>query len=165
MANYIKILLVIFSILGCNQNKSTSEKINFKEPENNIKKIEITEFDSSPKDYNLFKYKCVLIERNSASFIEYTYQKGKLKNKEIIKSLSNLENVSKLFDNIPNPYLIEDKTFGNPNAVDDGGISVLVFLKNDKTIKWTLSYNDQVLPKEIKMLILEYKKIKVKLNV
>jgi hypothetical protein len=164
MRNYIKILLIAFTILSCNKSNNTSHLIDSIKSENDIKKIEITEFDSTPKDYTLFKYNCISMGRNNADYIEYTYQNGELKNKEIIKSQKGLDNNSKVFDNIPNEYLSKNETFGNPNAADDGGLSMLVFLKNNKTITWTLSYNDKSFPKEIKLLFLEYKKIKSRLN-
>ena len=160
MRNIASLIIVLIAFLSCNQSKNTSQLSSNLIPENNIKKIEISEFNSSPKDYNLLKYKCISIEIIDSKYIEYTYKKGVLKNKKIIKTLNNTRDTSKIFDNIPAKYLNKNLTFGNPNAVDDGGINALVFLNNNKTITWTLDYNNKSYPKEIKLLIDEYKEIK-----
>ncbi len=160
MGNYINLFFVIFIFLSCDQNRSTSQKLDLKKSKNSIKKIEITDFDSSPKNYSLYKYKCISMERNTVNYIEYTYKNGELKNKEIIRSQKDLINNLNVFDNLPQKYLNKNETFGNPNSVDDGGISVLIFLESNKTITWLISHDYESLPKEIRMLILEYKKIK-----
>ena len=160
MRNIASLIIVLIAFLSCNQSKNTSQLSSNLIPENNIKKIEISEFNSSPKDYSLLKYKCISIEIIDSKYIEYTYKKGVLKNKKIIKTLNNTRDTSKIFDNIPAKYLNKNLTFGNPNAVDDGGINALVFLNNNKTITWTLDYNNKSYPKEIKLLIDEYKEIK-----
>ena len=160
----IPFIIVLTIFLSCNQNKNSSQLLNNLKADNNIKNIEISEFDSSPKDYNLLKYKCISMETTNSQLIEYTYQKGVLKNKKIIKTLNNTANISTLFDNIPKKYLSTNQTFGNPNAFDDGGVNVFVFLNKNEKIVWTLSNDESSYPKEIKPLLTEYKKIKLKFN-
>lgn len=159
MRNIASLIILLITFLSCNQSKNTSQLSSNLISENNIKKIEISEFNSSPKDYNLLKYKCISIEIIDSKYIEYTYEKGVLKNTKIINTLNNTCDTSKIFDNIPSKYLNKNQTFGNPDAVDDGGINILIFLNNNKTITWTLDYDSKSYPKEIKLLIDEYKKI------
>ncbi|WP_395074156.1 hypothetical protein [Flavobacterium sp.] len=104
-ATFYLIVSSFIVFLNCNQGKTTSQLSSNLFFENNKKKVEISEFDSSPKDYNLLMYKCISIEKNTTNYIQYTYQKGILKNRNIIKTLNNMNNTSKIFDNIPEKYL------------------------------------------------------------
>ena len=165
MRNIASLIIVLITFLSCNQSKNTSQLSSNLISENNIKKIEISEFNSSPKNYNLLKYNCISIEITDSKYIEYTYQDGVLKNKKNIKTFNNIKDISKIFNNIPIKYLNKNEIFGNPNAADDGGISVLIFLNNNKTVTWTLDYDYELHPKEIKLLIQEYRKIKDSLKI
>lgn len=160
MKNILQVIILVLVIISCNKNQKKSE-IEYK-PElyNFIEKIEISEFDSSPKDYNLFAYKCISIEAKKTKSIEYTYQKGILKNKKNIKTIDKIIDFNKILKDIPKKYLDVDQVFGQPNSTDDGGIQVIIFLENNEKITWTLDYNEKLYPKEIKLLIKEYNNAK-----
>jgi hypothetical protein len=160
MKNILQAITLILVVISCNKNQKKTE-IEYKTTLHKVmEKIEISEFDSSPKNYDLFSYRCVSFEVKKTKSIEYTYQKGILKNKKIIKTIDKIIDFNKILKDIPKKYLDVDQVFGQPNSTDDGGIRVLIFIKNDQKITWTLDYNEKLYPNEIKILIDEYYNLK-----
>jgi hypothetical protein len=160
MKNILQAITLILVVISCNKNQKKTE-IEYKTTLQKVmEKIEISEFDSSPQNYDLFSYRCISIEVKKTKSIEYTYQKGILKNKKIIKTIDKIIDFNKILKDIPKKYLDVDQVFGQPNSTDDGGIQVIIFLENNEKITWTLDYNEKLYPKEIKLLIKEYNNAK-----
>ncbi len=119
-----------------------------------IEKIIFSEVNTSEPISNEFYVKnTIQFSLDSVSFFTEKYEGEELVKSDKIKSYSNSN--EKLFREIPEKYLIpKDFTYLNYYPENDGEyIDVTIYLDNGNLINWTLSYEENDLPQELKSLL------------
>lgn len=119
-----------------------------------IEKIIFSEINTSESiSSKLYVKNTIQFNLDSVSFFTEKYAGEELVKSDKIKSYFNSN--EKLFIEIPEKYLIiKDFPYLNYYPENDGEyINVAICLNNGNLINWTLSYEENDLPKELKSLL------------
>lgn len=155
-----KIVFIISLLLFNSCNSQKSEKEGVIEKETSISQIEIQKIvfsevaTSIPLNESSYKNELIVFTSDSIKLINENYREGKLTRE---KGNSYYNPNKKFFSKIPEKYL-QTNNYSSLNYIpeNDGEKIVLLIYTNKSMIRWSLSYNENDLPDDLRFIIKEY---------
>ncbi len=146
-------MMSVFFFVSCSPKKKEKQITKVK----TIEKIVFAEINiSEALNSELYKKNVIRFSLDSIALITKKYI-----NKELVESKkrrSYYHSNKELFMTIPEEYLTPtQKSYLNYYPENDGEyVKVDIYINNDEIVKWTLSYNEEALPVELKSVYRDF---------